>query len=88
MTTASTIPNIGALQGIKVLDLSRILGGPLCGQILGDHGADVLKVFGQYHLDEATNDELLLRRLAPFLAAGLRAPIPAEDDGYHLYHEA
>lgn len=51
-------------------------------------GADVLKVFGQYHLDEATNDELLLRRLAPFLAAGLRAPIPAEDDGYHLYHEA
>ncbi len=36
--------NTGALQGIKVLDLSRILGGPLCGQILGDHGADVLKV--------------------------------------------
>ena len=34
----------GALAGIKVLDLSRILGGPLCGQILGDHGADVLKV--------------------------------------------
>lgn len=32
----------GALTGIKVLDLSRILGGPLCGQILGDHGADVL----------------------------------------------
>lgn len=36
--------NTGALQGLKVLDLSRILGGPLCGQILGDHGADVLKV--------------------------------------------
>lgn len=35
---------VGALAGIKVLDLSRILGGPLCGQILGDHGADVLKV--------------------------------------------
>ena len=33
----------GSLQGIKVLDLSRILGGPLCGQILGDHGADVLR---------------------------------------------
>jgi hypothetical protein len=30
--------------GHPVLDLSRILGGPLCGQILGDHGADVLKV--------------------------------------------
>lgn len=36
--------NTGALAGVKVLDLSRILGGPLAGQILGDHGADVLKV--------------------------------------------
>lgn len=34
----------GALSGLKVLDLSRVLGGPLCGQILGDHGADVLKI--------------------------------------------
>ena len=37
-------PNTGALAGIRVVDLSRILGGPLAGQILGDHGADVLKV--------------------------------------------
>jgi crotonobetainyl-CoA:carnitine CoA-transferase CaiB-like acyl-CoA transferase len=35
---------MGALDGIKVVDASRVLGGPLCGQILGDHGADVLKV--------------------------------------------
>ncbi|RJF92510.1 CaiB/BaiF CoA transferase family protein [Noviherbaspirillum saxi] len=34
----------GSLQGIKVIDASRILGGPYCGQILGDHGADVLKI--------------------------------------------
>ncbi|MBK7657162.1 MAG: CoA transferase [Betaproteobacteria bacterium] len=30
--------------GLKVVDLSRILGGPYCGQILGDHGAEVIKV--------------------------------------------
>lgn len=35
---------MGALDGIRVIDASRILGGPFCGQILGDHGADVLKV--------------------------------------------
>ncbi|MDQ0143488.1 CaiB/BaiF CoA transferase family protein [Cupriavidus necator] len=34
----------GALAGIRVVDLSRILGGPYCGQILGDHGADVLRI--------------------------------------------
>jgi crotonobetainyl-CoA:carnitine CoA-transferase CaiB-like acyl-CoA transferase len=36
--------SIGSLTGLRVVDASRILGGPLCGQILGDHGADVLKV--------------------------------------------
>lgn len=34
----------GALAGVPVVDLSRILGGPYCGQILGDHGADVLQI--------------------------------------------
>lgn len=34
----------GALAGLRVVDASRILGGPYCGQILGDHGADVLKI--------------------------------------------
>lgn len=34
----------GALRNVKVVDLSRVLGGPYCTQILGDHGADVIKV--------------------------------------------
>src|SRR5215475_5545627 len=64
----------GALTGLKVVDLSRVLAGPLCTQILADHGAEVVKV------EPPQGDET--RQLGPpFDAAGQAAYFGALNRG-------
>ncbi len=69
-----TPPRVGALQGLKVVDLTRVLAGPLCTQILSDQGADVIKV------EPPSGDET--RRLGPpFDASGSAAYFSALNRG-------
>jgi crotonobetainyl-CoA:carnitine CoA-transferase CaiB-like acyl-CoA transferase len=37
-------PNHGALKGVRVVEMGQLIAGPFCGQLLGDMGADVVKV--------------------------------------------
>lgn len=82
----------GALAGVKVLDLSRVLAGPWCSQILGDLGAEVIKVeqpgqgddtrrWGPPFLDDGSRDSayyLCANRNKRSIAVDLAKPEGAE----------
>lgn len=70
MTDTATLT--GPLAGLKVLDLSRVLAGPWCGQMLGDLGAEVTKV------EQPGQGDDTRRWGPPFLPDGSR------DSAYYL----
>jgi formyl-CoA transferase len=39
-----TVENTGPLKGLRVVEMGQLIAGPFCGQLLGDMGADVIKI--------------------------------------------
>src|SRR5437868_9476548 len=81
------------LTDVRVLDASRVLAGPLCGQLLGDLGADVIKVerpgagddtraWGPPFLDGLSAYYLSCNRNKRGIALDL-----ANSEGLRLFHE-
>ena len=80
--------NPGALASLKVIDASRVLGGPYAGQILADHGADVIKIeppqgdetrgWGPPFLDETASYFLGLNRNKRGMALDMAQPAGQE----------
>jgi crotonobetainyl-CoA:carnitine CoA-transferase CaiB-like acyl-CoA transferase len=72
----------GTLEGLRVLDLTRLLPGPFCTQLLGDLGADVIKIEEPGGGDPARSSPLFaqVNRNKRSLTLNLKAP-----DGHALF---
>lgn len=44
MSDTSGSPQPGSLHGVRVVEMGQLIAGPFCGQLLGDFGADVIKI--------------------------------------------
>lgn len=67
-------PAAGALEGVRVLDLTWVLAGPYVTRTLGDHGADIIKVESKHRQDPT--------RFAPSMR--LRPGAGPDDSGYFI----
>ncbi|WP_165975571.1 CaiB/BaiF CoA transferase family protein [Actinomadura rubrisoli] len=82
-------PEPAALEGVRVLDLSRVLSGPLCARMLADLGAEVIKVespdgddgrhFGPFAGGQSTFHRLLNRNK---LGVALNLKDPGDRDRF------
>ncbi len=72
---------MGTLDGLRVLDLSRLLPGPFCTSLLADHGADVTVVEAPRFKDDVVLGEVpMVRRNKRHLALDLRS-----DEGKEIF---
>jgi crotonobetainyl-CoA:carnitine CoA-transferase CaiB-like acyl-CoA transferase len=69
MTTRSDNDNTGPLAGIKVVDLTRFQAGPICTMLLGDMGAEVIKVEEVGSGDHGRDYEPSIDGISAFFAA-------------------
>jgi crotonobetainyl-CoA:carnitine CoA-transferase CaiB-like acyl-CoA transferase len=83
----------GPLAGLRILDASRVLAGPLCGQHLGDLGAEVIKIEHPGNPDETRTwgtqaaDELSVYYLACNRNKRAITIDLAKEEGLHVFYE-